>query len=345
MSGIPTFPGSDKNLRNAQKRARGFALIHGADDTLDPTAASVIARSAQANPRSEVTALEARRRYIESRRPFLAPLEPVESVAELRPATASVPKLTIFRPVACEPGEILPGLVYFHGGGWTLGSLETYEPFIRSLANATGSAIVWVEYRLAPEQPFPAALDDAWAAAQWVQQNAAWLAIDPKRIGIGGDSAGANLAAVTALAARDARIAFDPAYQLLAYPCIDLTAGFPSHRTFADGYLLTASLYAWYRRNYVGRDQNPTDWRVSPLFASSFADLAPAIVLYAGFDLLRDEAAAYVSRLSSAGVDVAALFFPGQIHGFLTMGGAIPAAGVAIARIGKAVRRVVAPSG
>lgn len=320
-----------------------FALIPGTEGRLDPAAAGVIARLAHAGPRSELTAIEARKRYNAARKPFLAPAEAVESVMELRPVTAGVPKLTIFRPAGSKPADALPGLVFLHGGGWTLGDLAIYEPLVRSLANETGSTVIWVDYRLAPEYPFPAALDDAAAAVKWVQKNAHWLGLDPARIGIGGDSAGANIAAVTALAARDGQIAFEPAYQMLLYPCVDLTASLPSHQHFADGYLLTADLYAWYRRNYIGRGPSAADWRVSPLFASSFTDVAPAIILYAGFDPLRDEAAAYAARLRGAGVTVDTLFFPGQIHGFLNMGGAIPAAGVATARIGAAVKKLIAP--
>ncbi len=341
MSDISIFP-ETSGPHGADARSRKFALLPGVDGELDPAAAGVIARLAHSGPRSEITAIEARKRYNESRKPLLAPAEAVESVAELRPATAGVPKLTIFRPAGSQPSDVLPGLLFLHGGGWTLGDLTIYEPFVRALANATGSAVIWVDYRLAPEYPFPAALEDAAAAARWVQKNAHWLSLDPARIGIGGDSAGANIAAVTALAARDAQISFDPAYQLLLYPCTDLTASLPSHQTFADGYLLTADLYAWYRRNYIGRGPNAADWRVSPLFASSFADVAPAVILYAGFDPLRDEAAAYAARLKGAGVEVETLFFPGQIHGFLTMGGAIPAADVAIARLGAAVKKRLA---
>jgi len=338
MSDISIFSDRPSDARDLKPQSKRFALIPGTDGELDPAAAGVIARLSRAGPRSEITAIEARIRYNESRKPLVLPTEAVESVSELRPATAGVPKLTIFRPAGSRPSEALPGLIFFHGGGWTLGDLTVYEPFVRSLANATQSAVIWVDYRLAPEYPFPAAIEDAWGASSWIQRNANWLGLDPARIGIGGDSAGANLAAVTALAARDAKVDFDPAYQMLLYPCLDLTAGLPSHQTFADGYLLTADLYAWYRRNYIGRGASAADWRVSPLFASSFADVAPAIILYAGFDPLRDEAAAYAARLKGAEVSVETLFFPGQIHGFLTMGGAIPAAGVAVARLGAAVK-------
>lgn len=334
---MPSF-GASGRVGRSQSGSCSFALIKGADEVIDPAAAGVLARLAQRGPRSEITAIEARKRYVESRMPLLAAPEPVASFVDLRPAPAGLPKLTIIRPYGTGTDELLPALIYFHGGGWMLGDLDIYDPFMRALSNATRSAIVWVHYRLAPEYPFPAALDDAWVASEWVQKNAEWLSIDPTRIGIGGDSAGGNLAAVTAIAARDRRIEFDPLYQALLYPCLDLTASLPSHRLFEEGYLLTADLYAWYRRNYLGGRVSPADWRVSPLFASSFADVAPAILLCGGFDPLRDEAAAYAARLRGAEVKVERLYFPGQIHGFLTMGGAIPAARAAIDRMGVVIR-------
>lgn len=340
MDNLPTSFGVAPTISG--KGGARFALVRGAGDALDPAAAGVLARLSHAGPRSELTAIEARKRYALSRTPLVAPNEAVASVMELRPATPGVPKLTIFRPAGVGATERIPGLIFFHGGGWMLGDLDVYEPFARSLANASGAAVIWVHYRLAPEHPFPAGLDDAWAAAQWVQRNTDGLALDAKRIGIGGDSAGGNFAAVTALAAREGRVDFRPAFQLLLYPCLDLTASLPSHQLFADGYLLTGDLYAWYRQNYMGQRANPADWRVSPIFASSFAMLAPTILLDAGFDILRDEAVAYASRLERAGVAVRRLHFPGQIHGFLTMGGAIPAAGIAIGRIGAIIREIVA---
>jgi acetyl esterase len=194
-----------------------------------------------------------------------------------------------------------------------------------------------VNYRLAPEHPFPAALEDTWNALDWIAANADWIGIDKDQIAIAGDSAGGNLAAVTAIAARDGSIAFKPQFQLLIYPGLDLTASQPSHAEFAEGYLLTRDLYAWYRQNYVGSFPDPTDWHLSPLFAEELRGVAPAIVLYAGFDPLRDEAVVYSARLLDAGVGVKPIFFPGMIHGFLTMGKVIPAANVAIRRIADAI--------
>lgn len=322
--------------------ARRLAHRENREDegALDPEAAGVIAKLSGMPRLAELTAVDARLAYANARRPFLAPSEAVAGISRIRPATAGVPPLAVFRPLGADENELLPGLVFYHGGGWVLGGLDTYEPFVRALANATGSSVVWVDYRLAPEHPFPAAIDDALAAARWVQRNAQWLGLDPLRLAVGGDSAGGNLAAVVALAARDGLISFDAAYQLLLYPCLDLTAGHRSHETLGEGYLLTSRLYAWYRRLYLGGTGVPADWRASPLFASSFSDLPHTILLTAGFDPLRDEGFAYGERLAGMDVTVEHIHMPGMIHGFLTMGGAISAAGRAIEALGKSVRRL-----
>lgn len=272
-----------------------------------------------------------RHRYNLSRRQFLPELEPVESVFHILPAERGVPRLTVIRPRNYRQGDPLPAIVYLHGGGWCLGSLATYEPFCRNLANKTGQIVVWVEYRLAPEAPYPAALNDTLAAWRWVQANYRELGADPARISIGGDSAGGNLAAVAALILRG-ESGIQPWRQLLLYPCLDMSASLASHRKRADGYLLTAPLYAWYRDNYVGQAKRD-DWRLSPLFAEDFRQLPPTILLYAGFDPLRDEAAAYALKLTLAEVPVESIYCADMIHGFLTMGGAIPAAAAALARI------------
>jgi acetyl esterase len=276
-----------------------------------------------------------RHRYNLARRQFLTDLEPAESVFHILPAERGVPRLTVIRPHKFRAGDWLPAIVYLHGGGWSLGSLATYEPFCRALANRTGQIVIWVEYRLAPEAPYPAALDDTLAAWRWVQRNYREIGADPARISIGGDSSGGNLAAVAALILRG-EAGIQPWRQLLLYPCLDLSASLSSHRRLADGYLLTAQMYAWYRDNYVPPGVSRDDWRLSPLFADDLAHLPPAIVLYSGFDPLRDEAAAYIMKLTLAGVPVESLYFADMIHGFLTMGGVIPAADVAIGRIADA---------
>jgi acetyl esterase len=308
-----------------------------------PSAAAlrVIERLSNKGPRPATNATDVRRRYAASRRPFLASIEPVESVIHVRPPIDRSPPITVIRPLGKVSGAPLPAIVYFHGGGWTVGDLSTYEPLCRQLANASGCVVVYVEYRLAPEHPFPAAFEDGRNALRWLRENFEWLGIDPDRMGVGGDSSGGNLAAAICLAERNERTRHVPAFQLLLYPSLDMTACMPSHKEFASGYLLTAELYRWYRGNYVAKFEKPAHWRLSPLFAHDVSELPPAIILYAGFDPLRDEAVAYARRLRLAGVRAETLFFPDMIHGFLTMGGAIPTAGVAIQRIAALLRGIV----
>ena len=313
--------------------SHALRLVQNEPDAPHPTAQHVIdvLGNALAPPPGTDIAM-VRRFYNLNRRRFLAELEPVENIIHILPAVRGVPRLTVIRPRNFKQGERLPAIVYLHGGGWSVGSLATYEPFCRALANTTGQIVIWVEYRLAPEAPYPAALDDTLAAWRWVQENYAELGADPARISIGGDSAGGNLAAVATLVLRG-QAGVKPWRQLLLYPCLDMSASLASHRKLADGYLLTGSVYAWYRDNYIPAGMSRDDWRLSPLFADDLSNLPPAIVLYAGFDPLRDEATAYVMKLTLSGVPVEPLYFADMIHGFLTMGGAIPAAQTALSRI------------
>jgi len=317
-------------------------LVHSEPDAPHPTAQRVIEILGNNAPPPDAPIRAVRHRYNLARRQFLAEMEPVESVFHILPAERGVPRLTIIRPRNFRQGERLPAIVYLHGGGWSLGSLATYEPFCRALANATGQIVIWVEYRLAPEAPYPAALDDTLAAWRWVQANHRELGADPARISIGGDSAGGNLAAAAALVLRGEN-GIRPWRQVLLYPCLDMSASLASHRRLADGYLLTAPMYAWYRDNYVPPTVARDHWTLSPLFADDLSHLPPAILLYAGFDPLRDEAAAYAMKLTLAGVPVEPLYFADMIHGFLTMGGAIPAAQVALGRIAGALETLLHP--
>lgn len=306
-------------------------------DVPHPVACAVMEVLAANGPAPGASLAAIRKAHIQSRRPFLAPLEPVHDI--LRILEAGRPPLIVIRPKGFQPGERRPGILYLHGGGWTLGAFETYEPFLRQLANATGSVLVWVEYRLAPEHPFPAAYDDARAALYWVHDNAGRLGIDEARLSIAGDSAGGNIAAAVSIAERNRGSAYQPWRQILLYPCLDLTRTQASHRSFADGYLFTAKMYDWYLNNYVGGAGDVQDWRLSPLYAPDLSDLPPTILLYAGFDILRDEAAAYGMKLSLSDVPLETLYFPDMIHGFLTMGGALKAANVAVERIAQVLKK------
>lgn len=228
------------------------------------------------------------------------------------------------------PDEALPVMVYFHGGGWVIGDLDSHDWVCRAVANAANCAVVSVDYRLAPEHTFPAAFDDAVAAAQWVAANAAMLAIDPARIIVGGDSAGGNLAAVTALALRDeGRIKLHA--QVLTYPIVDLT--FEYDPRFDKGVALTNGGMRDFIDKYVPDPSQRRDWRCSPYFASSLKGLPPALVVLAGYDPLYDEGEAYAARLEAEGVAVTVTRYPGQMHGFVSRPKLLPRALDAIADI------------
>jgi acetyl esterase len=314
---------------------------------LDPQARAVLERIARANlpPYPELGPAAVRELYRETRgRLGAAPPEVarVESVGAPGPAGA-IP-IRLYRPLGAGAGKRLPALVYFHGGGWTFGDLDTHDVVCRELANLARCAVASVDYRLAPEHKFPAAVEDAIAATGWVAREAAALGLDPERIAVGGDSAGGNLAAVVALAARDAG---GPALalQLLVYPATDMAADTPSHREFADGYVLTRDAILWSRANYLRAPDDVADWRASPLRARDLSRLPAAYLVTCGFDPLRDEGRAYADRLRAAGVPVTYECFEGMVHGFITMGGVLAAAHHALYRCAQGLRQAFARGG
>ncbi len=221
-------------------------------------------------------------------------------------------------------------LVYFHGGGWTIGDLDTHDVLCRQLANFSRCAVVSVDYRMGPEHRFPAAVDDCLAATYWVRRHADALGLDPARLAVGGDSAGGNLAAVVALLARDAGD-LPIAYQLLIYPATDMRCGHPSHAANGQGYLLETPTIVYYRGNYIADEACYLDWRASPLLHADLAKLPPALVLTAGFDPLRDEGLDYANALVAAGNRATYVCFERQIHGFITMGKVLDEANTAVA--------------
>jgi len=228
-----------------------------------------------------------------------------------------------------------PVVVYYHGGGWVLGDIDSHDGTCRALANASGAAVVSVDYRLAPEHPFPAAIEDAWAALEWVAANAAELGGDPARLAVAGDSAGGNLAAVVAIQARNTGA---PALrgQLLVYPVTDATMSHPSIEENASGYFLTKADMEWFFGHYA--PERPADWRLSPLAAPDLSGLAPALVLTAEYDPLRDEGESYARRLGDAGVPVELIRKDGLIHGFFGMVADVHEARDAMERAGAALR-------
>jgi acetyl esterase len=230
--------------------------------------------------------------------------------------------------------EKLPVLLYMHGGGFTIGGLETHDSLCRQLALRSGAAVVALDYRLAPEHRFPVAVDDSWAAMRWLASQASTLGLDGARLAVGGDSAGATLAAVCAIHARD--VGLPLRLQLLITPGTTAFADTPSHREFAHGYLLEAEAIAWFFDQYIDRAQR-TDWRFAPLEADSLEGLAPACVVLAECDPLVDEGVAYADRLRMAGVAVDLEIYRGVTHDFIKLGRVLPEAQTAQAAIGAAL--------
>lgn len=235
-----------------------------------------------------------------------------------------------------RPGEEpAPVVVYFHGGGWVLGSLNTHHGVCATLARRSGCVVCSVDYRMAPEHRFPAAVEDAWAATTWIAEHAEELGGVPGALAVGGDSAGGNLAAVCALRARDAGLSL--ALQLLVYPVTDADLDTSTYREFADGYFLTRDSMDWFWVHYLP-DGDRFQPDASPLRAEDLAGTAPALVITAEFDPLRDEGEAYARRLEEAGVPVTLSRYEGMIHGFFRMPGAIDKANDALAEAAGAIR-------
>ncbi len=294
-------------------------------------------------PTESLPHLEARSAY-RDRRGVLQPLP--QDVAEVKALSVDGPHgaipLRLYRPKAAEAGRPSPVLVYYHGGGWVIGDLDTHDTLCRELANASGVVVVAVDYRLAPEHRFPAAYDDALAATQWVHDHAAALGLDPQRLAVGGDSAGGNLAAVVCLAARDGASGTLPiAYQLLIYPATDMRREHASHAANGKGYLLTSATIAWFHDHYIDDARHDLDWRASPLLHADLKGLPPALVVTAGYDPLRDEGLDYAQALSDAGNHVSYVCFERQIHGFITMGKVLDEANTAVALCAAELRRAL----
>ncbi|QDL97201.1 alpha/beta hydrolase [Rhodopseudomonas palustris] len=304
---------------------------------LDPDAAAVYKAFQDAGrPAYETLSASEARAYYSAARLVSNP-EP--------PEMASVQSITLPGPAGDIPARVYtpktlrqddglsPALVFFHGGGWVIGDLDTHDVVCRGIAHDGELLVVSVDYRLAPEHKFPAAVDDAIAATRWIADNAKKLGIDPEQLSVGGDSAGGNLSAVIALHARDHG---GPllAGQVLIYPATDFSMQHPSHNEPETSVLLTHSVIRWFRDHYLGGARDADDWRASPARAETLAGLPPAFVITAGADPLRDEGDEYARRLADAGVPVVHRTYPGQFHGFFTMGKLLPQANVAVREIG-----------
>ena len=287
---------------------------------LDPDAAAVYKAFLEAKrpPYENGTPAEAREMYMAAR--FATNPEPPE-LESARPLSIPAPHgsipARIYTPKRLrQTAGLAPCLVFFHGGGFVIGNLDSHDVACRQLAHEGELIVISVDYRLAPEHKFPAAPEDAIAATKWVAANAQQLGVDAARVFVGGDSAGGNLAAVTAIAVREAGPKL--AGQVLIYPATDFAMNHPSHREPETSLLLTHSVIKWFIDHYMG-DADRNDWRASPVRAK-LEGLPPAYVLVAGADPLRDEGNEYAERLTQAGVAVTYRFFPGQFHGFFTMG-------------------------
>jgi len=266
---------------------------------------------------------------------------PMRQLRELRVAADAVSlpaRLYVPESAPSTP----PLLVYFHGGGFVVGSLRSHDAAVRELAHLAGTAILSVAYRLAPEHKAPAPADDAYRAYQWARANADALGVDAERIGVGGDSAGGNISALVSQRCRD-RDERGPEVQVLIYPATDLTNSSASHATFRSGFLLEGETIDWYLSHYLVDDEQRRSPEVSPLFAARFDGLPPTILVTAGFDPLRDEGAAYAEKLREAGVAVTYRCEPGLVHGFFNMSGIIAAAAAANQAIATNLRAALSP--
>lgn len=303
---------------------------------LDPDAAAVLSafREAGRPPYEALSPAEARQMYLASR--VVSNPEPprIASTESLMiPGPAGLIPARLYRPLTVREADGLsPCLVFFHGGGWVVGNLDSHDVVCRTLADEGQLVVISIDYRLAPEHKFPAAVDDAIAATDWIARSSRELKIDTARLAVGGDSAGGNLAAIVSIHARDNGPKI--AGQVLIYPATDFSMSHPSHNEPETDALLTHSVIRWFRDHYLNSAADSEDWRASPARVKQLSDLPPAIVLTAGADPLRDEGDEFARRLSDAGVPVMHRAYPGQFHGFITMGKLLPKANDALREIG-----------
>jgi len=300
---------------------------------LDPQIAEVLRKAAEAGapPIESLTPEENRANYEQICKEQFGPVDEVHSVEDL---DADGVKVRVYKPTdSTEPQR---ALVYFHGGGFVIGSLDTHDGICRALSRRAECIVVSVDYRLAPEHRYPAALEDCWAATKWVIANAAKLGIDPDRIGVGGDSAGGALAAIVARKGRDAGTPF--AVQLLLYPLTSSRQDAPSYSMYAFGYGLTRDAMAWFWNQYIGDHDGSTDPDISPAALQDLRRMPRAIVITAEADILRDEGESYAQRTFLAGVDTEGYCYDGMIHGFLRMAGLVDRSNQALSEIAESLK-------
>jgi acetyl esterase len=310
---------------------------------LDPDAETLLhmMRTAGRPPMETLSPEEARQAFKAGR--AITQPDP-QDVAEVRDLSCLGPHgaipLRAYRPLCTKTDEVLPALVYYHGGGWLLGDLDSHDVACRHYANAARCRVVSVDYRMAPEYKFPAAVDDCAAATGWVIAQSDALGIDRKRVAVGGDSAGGNLAAVIALMARDGDLP-PLAFQLLVYPATDMAMTHKSYQRITAGVPLTSKTMDWFIDHYLPGPADARDWRASPLRAADLSGVAPALVLTVSYDPLCDEGVAYAERLEREGVRVMHLHFSDQLHGFVGQGRIIRAGNTALDMMSAALKKAL----
>lgn len=300
---------------------------------LDPQVVEVLRTMAEAGapPVETLTPEEARVNFARTAHAYFGE---VDAMASVEDTDADGVPVRIYRPDEAETPSL--ALVYYHGGGFVVGSIETHDGIVRALAKTTRCLVVSVDYRLAPEHPFPAALDDAWTAARWVLEHASELGVDEERVGVGGDSAGGNLATVVARRGRDHGMPF--AAQLLLYPVTSSRGDTPSYSLFSSGYGLTRDAMRWYLKQYLGDADGSANPDVSPSSLMDMRRLPRAIVVTAEADVLRDEAETYAQRMFLAGTETEGYRYDGMIHGFLRLAGAVERSRAAFDEIAASLR-------
>lgn len=311
--------------------------------TLDPAAKQVLeAMAASGQPTlDQLPPAESRQAFTEALKMLGGPkLDADVQVREWQGPEQPLP-LHVYRPVGAAKAAALPTVVYLHGGGWVIGDLENYDTLCRVLCAESGCQILSFQYRLAPEDKFPAAVDDACAAPAWTVEHAQELGVDVNRLAVAGDSAGGTLAAVAALTARDAG---GPKFkhQLLIFPATDMAAESETYRSRAEGYFLTKTMMTWFINHYLRTPEDAKDWRASPARAASLANLPPATVVVAGFDPLYAEGVAYAEALKKAGNTAEVIRYDGMIHDFILMDGAIAEGRAALKKMAGVLRKALA---
>ncbi|BCJ86773.1 alpha/beta hydrolase [Effusibacillus dendaii] len=304
--------------------------------TLDPQAKMFLDQLAASNapPLSELSPQEGRE-SISGIKELAGPLEPVAKVEDMAvPVDGGEITVRVYTPSGEGP---FPLFVYYHGGGWVIGDLDTVDSPMQAVANRAGCIVASVDYRLAPEYKFPTAVEDCYAATVWVRENAQQFNGDANRIAVGGDSAGGNLAAVVSQLAKQ-RGGLELAFQVLIYPATDLSFNTQSYRDNGEGYFLTKDSMNWFKNHYLRTESDARNVLASPLLAEDLSDLPPALVITAEYDPLRDEGEAYAARLKEAGVPVELTRYEGMIHGFFWMAGLMDKGKAAIEQVAGSLR-------